>query len=138
MHGKLIFSGECGRGKSAPVFTTKTPPKILPGVQGQGKQKILFVFAEKVSFFSRAYAVSHAPGNKKFICFFNMFFWFPVEEGELNEEVVVRDFRTTSPHGAIEGKTHGMSISRAPFELSVGFFHEMIGAGCLPGTFFNH
>ena len=26
------------------------------------------------------------------------------EEGELNEEVVVRDFRTTSPHGAIEGK----------------------------------
>ena len=111
MHGKLIFSGECGRGKSAPVFTTKTPPKILPGVQGQGKHKILFVFAEKVSFFSRAYAVSHAPGNKKFICFFNMFFWFPVP---------------------------GMSISRAPFELSVGFFHEMIGAGCLPGTFFNH
>ncbi len=32
------------------------------------------------------------------------------EGGELDEEVVVRDFRTTSPHGAIKDKTQENSV----------------------------
>ena len=32
------------------------------------------------------------------------------DEGELDEKVVVRDFRTTSPHGAIEGKTQENTV----------------------------
>ncbi|MCK9304186.1 MAG: hypothetical protein M0P27_02165 [Bacteroidales bacterium] len=32
------------------------------------------------------------------------------DEGELNEEVVVRNFRTTTRHGAIEGKTQSKEV----------------------------
>ena len=32
------------------------------------------------------------------------------EDGELEEKVVVRDFRTTTPHGAIEGKTQESKV----------------------------
>ena len=45
------------------------------------------------------------------------------EEGELNEEVVVRDFRTTSPHGAIEGKTQENTVKYYNLDviISVGY-----------------
>lgn len=45
------------------------------------------------------------------------------EEGELNEEVVVRNFRTTSPHGAIEGKTQENSVNYYNLDviISVGY-----------------
>lgn len=45
------------------------------------------------------------------------------EEGELNKEVVVRKFRTTSPHGAIEGKTqnHETDFYNLQAILAVGY-----------------
>lgn len=45
------------------------------------------------------------------------------EEGELDEEVVVRDFRTTSPHGAIKGKTQENTVKYYNLDviISVGY-----------------
>ena len=45
------------------------------------------------------------------------------EEGELDEKVVVRDFRTTSPHGAIEGKTQENTVKYYNLDviISVGY-----------------
>lgn len=45
------------------------------------------------------------------------------EEGELNEEVVVRDFRTTSPHGAIKDKTQENIVKYYNLDviISVGY-----------------
>lgn len=45
------------------------------------------------------------------------------EEGELDEKVVVRDFRTTSPHGAIEGKTQENRVKYYNLDviISVGY-----------------
>jgi hypothetical protein len=45
------------------------------------------------------------------------------EEGELDEEVVVRDFRTTSPHGAIKGKTQEKTVKYYNLDviISVGY-----------------
>lgn len=45
------------------------------------------------------------------------------EEGELNEEVVVRDFRTTSPHGAIKDKTQENTVKYYNLDviISVGY-----------------
>ncbi|NBG66413.1 virulence RhuM family protein [Acidiluteibacter ferrifornacis] len=45
------------------------------------------------------------------------------EEGELEEEVVVRDFRTTSPHGAIKGKTQENTVKYYNLDviISVGY-----------------
>lgn len=45
------------------------------------------------------------------------------EEGELNEEEVVRDFRTTSPHGAIEGMTQENPVNYYNLDviISVGY-----------------
>ena len=44
-------------------------------------------------------------------------------EGELDEKVVVRDFRTTTPHGAIEGKIQEISIKHYNLDviISVGY-----------------
>ena len=45
------------------------------------------------------------------------------EEGELDEEVVVRDFRTTSPHGTIKGKTQENTVKYYNLDviISVGY-----------------
>ncbi|ADR21214.1 hypothetical protein MATR_11560 [Marivirga tractuosa] len=45
------------------------------------------------------------------------------EEGELDEKVVVRDFRTTSPHGAIKGKTQENTVRYYNLDviISVGY-----------------
>lgn len=45
------------------------------------------------------------------------------EEGELDEEVVVRDFRTTSPHGAIKDKTQENTVQYYNLDviISVGY-----------------
>lgn len=45
------------------------------------------------------------------------------EEGELNEEVVVRDFRITTPHGAIQGKTQESKVKLYNLDvvISVGY-----------------
>jgi len=45
------------------------------------------------------------------------------EEGELDEEVVVRDFRTTSPHGAIKDKTQENTVKYYNLDviISVGY-----------------
>jgi len=45
------------------------------------------------------------------------------EEGELNEEVVVRDFRMTTPHGAIQGKTQKSKVKLYNLDviISVGY-----------------
>jgi len=45
------------------------------------------------------------------------------EEGELDEEVVVRDFRTTSQHGAIKGKTQENTVKYYNLDviISVGY-----------------
>jgi hypothetical protein len=45
------------------------------------------------------------------------------EEGELDEKVVVRDFRTTSPHGAIKGKTQENTVKYYNLDviISVGY-----------------
>ncbi len=45
------------------------------------------------------------------------------EEGELNEEVVVRDFRITTQHGAIEGKTQESKVNLYNLDviISVGY-----------------
>jgi len=45
------------------------------------------------------------------------------EEGELNEEVVVRDFRMTTPHGAIQGKTQESKVKLYNLDvvISVGY-----------------
>lgn len=45
------------------------------------------------------------------------------EEGELDEKVVVRDFRTTSSHGAIEGKTQENTVKYYNLDviISVGY-----------------
>jgi hypothetical protein len=45
------------------------------------------------------------------------------EEGELSEEVVVRDFRITTPHGAIQGKTQESKIKLYNLDvvISVGY-----------------
>ncbi len=44
-------------------------------------------------------------------------------EGELDEKVVVRDFRTTTPHGAMEGKTQEKSVKCYNLDviISVGY-----------------
>lgn len=44
-------------------------------------------------------------------------------EGELNEEVVVRDFRITTPHGAIQGKTQESKVKLYNLDvvISVGY-----------------
>ncbi len=45
------------------------------------------------------------------------------EEGELNEKVVVRDFRITTPHGAIAGKTQESKVNLYNLDvvISVGY-----------------
>ncbi len=45
------------------------------------------------------------------------------DEGELDEEVVVRDFRTTSPHGAIKDKTQENTVKYYNLDviISVGY-----------------
>jgi len=45
------------------------------------------------------------------------------EDGELEEEVVVRDFRTTTQHGAIEGKTQTKNVKNYNLDviISVGY-----------------
>jgi len=45
------------------------------------------------------------------------------KEGELDEKVVVRNFRTTTPHGAIEGKTQESKINLYSLDviISVGY-----------------
>lgn len=45
------------------------------------------------------------------------------EEGELSEEVVVRDFRITTPHGAIPGKTQESKVKLYNLDviISVGY-----------------
>ncbi len=45
------------------------------------------------------------------------------EEGELDEKVVVRDFRTTSPHGAIKDKTQENTVKYYNLDviISVGY-----------------
>ncbi|MBW7845934.1 MAG: virulence RhuM family protein [Bacteroidia bacterium] len=45
------------------------------------------------------------------------------EEGELSEEVVVRDFRITTPHGAIQGKTQESKVKLYNLDvvISVGY-----------------
>lgn len=45
------------------------------------------------------------------------------EEGELDEEVVVRKFRTTTKHGAIEGKTQSKEVNFYSLDMiiSIGF-----------------
>ncbi|UAY56225.1 RhuM family protein [Arachidicoccus terrestris] len=45
------------------------------------------------------------------------------EEGELQEEVVVRKFRTTTQHGAIEGKTQKREVRYYNLDviISVGY-----------------
>jgi hypothetical protein len=45
------------------------------------------------------------------------------EEGELNEKVVVRNFRTTTQHGAIEGKTQETNVNLYNLDviISVGY-----------------
>lgn len=44
-------------------------------------------------------------------------------EGELDEKVVCREFRLTSPHGAIEGKTQGKDVKHYNLDviISVGY-----------------
>lgn len=52
------------------------------------------------------------------------------EEGELNSNVVVRNFRTTTQHGAIEGKTqsHEVAYYNLDVVISVGYrVHSMQG-----------
>ncbi len=42
-----------------------------------------------------------------------------IDEGELREELVVRKFRTTTKHGAIEGKTsHRQAIEKAKADFN--------------------
>ena len=51
-------------------------------------------------------------------------------EGELNESVVVRKFRTTTPHGAIAGKTqtHDVLCYNLDVIISVGYrVHSIVG-----------
>jgi hypothetical protein len=45
------------------------------------------------------------------------------KEGELNEEVICRNFRLTTQHGAIEGKTQEISVKHYNLDLiiSVGY-----------------
>ena len=45
------------------------------------------------------------------------------KEGELNEEVVCRNFRLTTQHGAIEGKTQEVSVKHYNLDviISVGY-----------------
>lgn len=45
------------------------------------------------------------------------------KDGELEEEVVVRDLRTTTQHGAIEGKTQTKSVKHYNLDvvISVGY-----------------
>jgi len=45
------------------------------------------------------------------------------EEGELDEEVVVRKFRTTTKHGAIEGKTQSKEVNFYSLDMiiAIGF-----------------
>ena len=45
------------------------------------------------------------------------------EEGELDEKVVVRKFRTTTQHGALEGKTQSKEVKYYNFDviISVGY-----------------
>ncbi|MPM95414.1 hypothetical protein SDC9_142568 [bioreactor metagenome] len=45
------------------------------------------------------------------------------EEGELNEKVVVRNFRTTTQHGAIAGKTQVVEVNGYNLDviISVGY-----------------
>ena len=52
------------------------------------------------------------------------------KEGELDESVVVRKFRTTTPHGAIEGKTqiHEVLCYNLDVIISVGYrVHSIVG-----------
>ena len=37
-------------------------------------------------------------------------------EGELDEKVVCRDFRQTTQHGAIQGKTQEQTVNRARYQ----------------------
>lgn len=45
------------------------------------------------------------------------------QEGELDEQVVVRNFRTTTQHGAIEGKTQSKEVKYYSLDviISVGY-----------------
>lgn len=45
------------------------------------------------------------------------------KEGELDEKVVVRKFRTTTPHGAIAGKTQEVEVNGYNLDviISVGY-----------------
>ena len=45
------------------------------------------------------------------------------QEGELDEQVVVRNFRTTTQHGAIEGKTQSKEVKYYNLDviISVGY-----------------
>ena len=45
------------------------------------------------------------------------------KEGELDEQVVVRKFRTTTQHGAIEGKTQSKAVKYYSLDviISVGY-----------------
>ena len=52
------------------------------------------------------------------------------KEGELDESVVVRKFRITTPHGAIEGKTqnHDILYYNLDVIISVGYrVHSIVG-----------
>lgn len=44
------------------------------------------------------------------------------EEGELDEKVVVRKFRTTTQHGAIEGKTQELEVNGYNLDVSYSEF----------------
>lgn len=41
------------------------------------------------------------------------------EEGELDEKVVVRKYRTTTKHGAIEGKTQSKEVNFYSLDITV-------------------